>query len=413
MSNQHGNSPGRFDHLLNSPEFEQNPYPLYHQLRAEAPAYWSEAWGCWLLTRYDDVVNTLRDHKRFSSVGRLTSVIEQELPEPVREQIQPLVRHYSTGLINVDPPDHTRLRGLVHKAFTPRVIERLRSHVQEIVDGLLDQVQAAGRMDVIADLSYPLPVTVIAELMGIPKNDHEQFKAWSGQIVEFMATPRPTPAILLRSQEALLALRSYFRHIFAEQQRQAPREDLISALVAVEEAGDKLAEEELLSTCVTILIGGHETTTNLIASGLWALLQHPEQLQKLRTRAELIGPAVEEFLRYEGPFQRNRRIATEDVRLNGQQIKKGELVVQFLGAANRDPAQFPEPDRLDIERSPNKHLAFGYGVHFCLGAALARLEAPLAINTVLRRMPDLQLATDKLEWQNTVFRGLQELPVTF
>lgn len=400
------------ENLLTAPEFEQNPYPVYRRLQAEAPVYWSEAWGCWLLSRYDDVVNTLRDHQRFSSVGRLTSVMEQELPEPLLAQIQPLVRHYSTGLINVDPPDHTRLRALVHKAFTPRVIEQLRGHIQNIVDELLDKTVAAGRMEVVQDLAYLLPVTVIAELMGVPPADRDRFKFWSGRIVEFMATPRPTPEVMLRSQNALLELREYFRRIFAERRR-APREDLISALVAVEEAGDKLTEEELLSTCVTILIGGHETTTNLIASGLLALLQHVDELEKLKANPDLIGPAVEEFLRYEGPFQRNRRIATQDISLDGQEIKQGDLVVQFLGAANRDPAQFPDPDRLDIARSPNKHVAFGYGAHFCLGAALARLEAPVAINTVLRRMPNLQLATDTLEWQNTVFRGLKALPVKF
>jgi cytochrome P450 len=301
---------------------------------------------------------------------------------------------------------------LVHKAFTPRVIERLRAHIQEIVDQLLDRVAAVGRMEVVQDLAYLLPVTVIAELMGVPPEDRDRFKFWSGRIVEFMATPRPTPEVMLRSQNALLELREYFRRIFAER-RQAPREDLISALVRVEEAGDKLTEEELLSTCVTILIGGHETTTNLIASGLLALLQHVDELEKLKANPDLIGPAVEEFLRYEGPFQRNRRIATRDISLDGQEIKKGDLVVQFLGAANRDPAQFSDPDRLDIERSPNKHVAFGYGVHFCLGAALARLEAPVAINTVLRRMPNLQLAADTFEWQNTVFRGLKALPVKF
>ena len=402
----------QFDHFLNSPEFGQNPYPLYEQLRAKAPIYWSEAWGCWLLTRYNDVVETLRDHRRFSSMGRLTSVMEQALPEPLLEQLQPLIRHYSTGLINVDPPDHTRLRVLVHKAFSPRVIERLRSHVQDIVNELLDRVEGARRMDVVQDLAYLLPVTVIAGMMGVPKEDRDKFKFWSGKIVEFMATPRPAPQVMLSSQAALLSLREYFRDIFANR-RQEPQEDLISALVAVEEAGDKLTEEELLSTCVTILIGGHETTTNLIASGLLALLQHPAQLEKLKNKPDLIGPAVEEFLRYEGPFQRNRRIAAENVLLDGHQIKKGDLVVQFLGAANRDPAQFAHPDLLDIERSPNRHVAFGYGVHFCLGAALARLEAPIAINTTLHRWPNLRLAGDTLEWQNTVFRGLKALPVTF
>ena len=400
------------DDLLQTADFEQNPYPVYHALRERDPVYWSDLWGCWVLTRYDDVVSTMQDFKHFSSKGRFTHVIAQELPEPVLDKIAPLIRHYSTGLINVDPPDHTRLRGLVHKAFSPRVLERLRSHIQEIVDELLDAVQHRGEMEMIREFAYPFPVTVIAELLGVPVEDRDRLKGWSGRILEFMATPRPTAEVMLRSQEALLELREYFRSIY-DQRRRAPREDLISNLVAVEEAGDKLTEEELLSTCVTILIGGHETTTNLISSGLYLLLRHPDALLKLKRDPSLIETAVEEFLRYEGPFQRNRRVVTEDLELRGKQIGKGRLVFQLVGAANRDPEQFPDPDRLDIERRPNRHVAFGYGVHFCLGAALSRIEAPVAINTVLRRMPDLKLATDFVTWNNAVFRGLEALPVAF
>ena len=400
------------DDLLQTSEFEQNPYPVYHELRERDPVYWSDLWGCWVLTRYDDVVSTMLDHKRFSSKGRFTRVIEGELPEPVLEKIAPLIRHYSTGLINVDPPDHTRMRALVHKAFSPRVLERLRSHIQEITDELLDEVQQRGEMEVIREFAYPLPVIVIAEMMGVPQEDRDRLKGWSGRIIEFMATPRPTADVMLRSQEALLELREYFRGIYAER-RQTPREDLISGLVEAEEAGDKLTEEELLSTCVTILIGGHETTTNLISSGLHALLQHPDVLLKLKRDPSLIETAVEEFLRYEGPFQRNRRVVMEDVELRGRRIRKGQLVLQFVGAANRDPEEFPDPDRLDIERKPNRHVAFGYGVHFCLGAALSRIEAPIAINTILRRMPDLKLASESIVWNNAVFRGLEALPVAF
>ena len=400
------------DDLLQTAEFEQNPYPVYHELRERDPVYWSDLWGCWVLTRYDDVVSTMQDFKRFSSKGRFTRVIEGELPEPVLEKIAPLIRHYSTGLINVDPPDHTRMRALVHKAFSPRVLERLRSHIQEITDELLDEVQPRGEMEVIREFAYPLPVIVIAELMGVPQEDRDRLKGWSGRIIEFMATPRPSAEVMLRSQEALLELREYFRGIY-DQRRKEPREDLIGNLVEVEEAGNKLTEEELLSTCVTILIGGHETTTNLISSGLYALLQHPDALLRLKRNPSLIETAVEEFLRYEGPFQRNRRVVMEDLDLRGKRIQKGQLVLQFVGAANRDPEEFPDPDRLDIERQPNRHEAFGYGVHYCLGAALSRIEAPIAINTILNRMPDLKLATDAVTWNNAVFRGLEALPVVF
>lgn len=401
---------GAFDHLLTSQGFEQNPYPTYHLLRRKAPIYWSDLWGCWILTRYREIVSTLQSPKRFSSVGRLTATME--LPQPVSEQVQPLVRHYSQGLINVDPPDHTRLRKLVHKAFLPGTVSKIASYVEGIVERLIDEVQARGRMDIIWDFSYPLPVTVIARLMGIPSTDHGKLKNWSGKIVEFMATPKPVPEVLMSSQNALLALQDYFRSAF-RRHRLEPQDDLISALVAAEEEGERLTEEELISTCVTLLIGGHETTTYLISSGVLALIQHPEQMRKLRANPDGVSMAVEEMLRYEGPFQRNRRLATEPVELDGHLIQKGQLVVQMLGAANRDPAIFPDPDSFDIERKPNRHVSFGYGPHFCIGAPLARLEAPIAINALLRRLPNLQLATDELVWQNTVFRGLERLPVTF
>jgi cytochrome P450 len=401
---------GQFDPLLTSHEFAQNPYPTYHWLRREAPIYWSDLWGCWILTRYRDIVSTLQNPKRFSSVGRLTAAME--LPQDVREQVQPLVRHYSQGLINVDPPDHTRLRQLVHKAFLPGTVGAMAGYVEGIVERLIEEAQPRGKMDIIWDFAYPLPVTVIARLMGVPPADHGKLKRWSGKIVEFMATPKPAPEVLMSSQDALLALQDYFRSTF-RRRRVDPRDDLISALVAAEEAGERLTEEELISTCVTLLIGGHETTTYLISSGVLALIQHPEQLRKLRANPDGARMAVEEMLRYEGPFQRNRRLATEAVELDGHLIEKGQLLVQMLGAANRDPAVFPNPDSFDIERHPNRHVSFGHGPHFCIGAPLARLEAPIAINALLRRLPNLELATDELVWKNTVFRGLERLPVTF
>ena len=400
----------QFDELLAAPAFNENPYPVYHALRRAAPVYWSEAWGCWLLTRYQDIAWTLQDVATFTSLGRLTA--SMDLPEPLWERVAPLVRHYSQGLINVDPPDHTRMRKLVHMAFTPRAIRKMRAYVQDIVDRLIDEQLERGAMDVIWDFSYPLPVTVIAEMMGIPVADHAKFKAWSGEIVGFMATPKPSPEVLLKSQDALLAMQQYFRDIYALRRRQ-PEDDLISALVGAELEGDKLSEEEMVSSCVTILIGGHETTTYLIANGIYALLQHPRQLRRLRDNLELAESATEEFLRYEGPFQRNRRIATRDVEIGAAAIKKGQLIVQFLGAANRDPAQFSHPDALDITRSPNKHLAFGYGPHFCLGAPLARLEAPIAFRSLLTKLKRIRLAQEQLEWNSALFRGLTSLPIEF
>ena len=401
---------GLFDSLLSSEAFNENPYPVYHQMRNEAPVYWSDAWGCWMLTRYQDITWTLQDYQTFTSLGRLTA--SMDLPEPLWEKVEPLVRHYSQGLINVDPPDHTRMRKLVHMAFTPRTIRKMQSYIQDIVERLIDDQIERGEMDIIWDFSYPLPITVIAEMMGIPLEDHAKFKAWSGEIVGFMATPKPTPQILLKSQDALLAMQQYFRDIYAKR-RQQPEDDLITALVRAELEGDKLTEEEMVSSCVTILIGGHETTTYLIANGLYALLQHPDQLRRLRDNPDLADSATEEFLRYDGPFQRNRRIATRDVQLGDVTIEKDQLIMQLLGAANRDPAHFPDPDALDITRSPNKHLAFGYGPHFCLGAPLARLEAPTAFRVLLQRLKNVRLAHDSLEWNNALFRGLKSLPIQF
>lgn len=401
---------GQFDSALASEAFNENPYPVYQQMREAAPVYWSDAWGCWMLTRYQDITWTLQDYQTFTSLGRLTATMD--LPEPLWEKVEPLVRHYSQGLINVDPPDHTRMRKLVHMAFTPRAIRKMKVYVQDIVTGLIDARIERGEMDVIWDFSYPLPVTVIAAMMGIPAEDHAKFKAWSGEIVGFMATPKPSPEVLLKSQDALLAMQQYFRDIYAKR-RQQPEDDLITALVQAELEGDKLSEEEMVSSCVTILIGGHETTTYLIANGLYALLQHPDEFRRLRDNLDLAESATEEFLRYEGPFQRNRRIATRQVQIAGATIEKDQLIIQFLGAANRDPTQFPDPDTLDIRRSPNKHLAFGYGPHFCLGAPLARLEAPLAFRGLLARLKNMRLAHDNLEWNSALFRGLKSLPIEF
>ncbi len=401
---------GQFDSALTSEAFNQNPYPVYQAMREEAPVYWSDAWGCWLLTRYQDIIKTLQDYQTFTSLGRLTATME--LPEPLWEKVAPLVRHYSQGLINVDPPDHTRMRQLVHMAFTPRAIRKMRAYIEAIVERLIDEQIERGELDVIWDFSYPLPVTVIAEMMGIPVEDHAKFKRWSGEIVGFMATPKPSPEVLLKSQDALLAMQQYFRDIYARR-RLAPADDLITALVQAELEGDKLTEEEMVSSCVTILIGGHETTTYLIANGMYALLQHPAQLRLLCDNPALDASAIEEFLRYEGPFQRNRRIATRDVKIGDMTIKKDQLVMQFLGAANRDPARFDNPDALDLTRSPNRHLAFGYGPHFCLGAPLARLEAPLAIRALLTKLRRIRLAHEDLEWNSALFRGLKSLPIQF
>jgi cytochrome P450 len=319
------------------------------------------------------------------------------------------------SMLDRDPPDHTRLRGLVSKAFTPRVVERLRPHIQQIVDGLLDRVESAGSMDLIESFAYPLPVIVICQMLGVPVEDRERFKQWGLDIargLDSILLP-PDSEVLLRSAASRRALSDYFRELIAKR-RASSREDLLSALIAAEEAGDKLSEEELLATCILLLVAGHETTVNLIGNGTLALLRHPDQLQRLREHPELISSAVEELLRYDGPVQRTARIPSEDVTIGGQTIAKGEMVMPFIGAADRDPAQFPDPDRLDIARADNRHIAFGWGIHFCLGAPLARVEGQLAILTLVQRLPKLALATDTPEYrQSLTLRGLTALPVTF
>ena len=382
------------------PEFHANPYPFYHRLRATDPVHRTPM-GLWVLTRYDDVVSVLKD-PRF---GR-------------EEFAQILANVYGEGARSMlfrDPPDHTRLRGLVSQAFTPRMIERMRSHIQEIVDRLLDRVQNANRMDVIADLAYPLPVTVICEMLGVPTDAHSGIRQWSADLARSVdAIGMPTDEeVVTRGRAAQQAMLDYFRDLISER-RQTPRDDLLSLLIAAEEQGDRLSEGELLITCILLFVAGHETTVNLIGNGLLGLLNHPDELAKLRGDLRLLPGAVEELLRYDSPVQRTGRITNTDVELDGRKIAKGSLVVTAIGAANRDPAHFPDPERLDITRRDNRHIAFGFGIHFCLGAPLARLEGQIAIGTLLRRMPGLGLATSTPEWrESSTLRGLKNLPVTF
>jgi cytochrome P450 len=385
-------------------EFIANPYPTYHRLRAEEPVHHNPL-GFWVLTRYEDVLGALRD-PRFAKEAIAAFVA-------ARFGIAPA--GIGLSMLDRDPPDHTRLRGLVSTAFTPRVVEMLRPHIQRIVDGLLERVETAGSMDLIEDFAYPLPVVVICELLGVPVEDRDRFKQWGLDIargLDAIWLP-PDSEVAVRSVASRRALSDYFRALIAER-RASPRGDMLSALIAAEEAGDTLTEDELLATCILLLVAGHETTVNLIGNGTLALLRHPHELRRLRERPGLITSAVEELLRYDGPVQRSARIPSEDVTIGGYTIRKGEMVLPFIGAADRDPAQFPDPDRLDITRADNRHIAFGWGIHFCLGAPLARIEGQIAINTLLQRLPKLALATDTPPYrQSLTLRGLSALPVSF
>ena len=385
-------------------EFIADPYPMYHRLRTEDPVHHS-ALGFWVLTRYEDVVAALRDPRLAKEA--IASFVAARFGAPVPAM--------GLSMLDRDPPDHTRLRGLVSKAFTPRVVEGLRPRIQQIVDGLLDGVAARGSMDLIEEFAYPIPVAVICEMLGVPVEDHERFKDWSLDIARGLDLIwlGPDSEVGRRSVAARHSLAEYFRGLIA-QRRAAPRADMLSGLIAAEEAGDKLNEIELLATCILLLIAGHETTVNLIGNGMLALLRHRDQLRRLQQDPTLIGSTIEELLRYDGPVQRTARIPSEDVTIGGRTIARGEMVMPFIGAADRDPVQFPEPDRLDIGRADNRHIAFGWGIHFCLGAPLARIEGQIAINSLIQKWPKLALATDRPEYrQSLTLRGLKALPVSF
>jgi cytochrome P450 len=389
----------------------ENPFAIYALLRTvrpvmKMPVQDYDGPGVWFLTRYADVHSALRD-PRFS-VDRLRAPIIRDNVERLPAFIQQTTQN-ARSMLNMDPPDHTRVRKLVNKAFTPRRIEGLRGHIETIVDELLAPVMKAGSMDVIDALAAPLPAIVIAELLGVPPEDHRQFKR-----AEIVAT-LGQPTLGARRVAALPAMQSLFGYLSAiiADRRKEPRDDLISAMVLAQEEEDALSDSELLATSNLLLLAGHETTTNLIGNGLLALLREPDELERLRSDMTLMPTAIEE-LRYDGPVQATIRVAREDLEIDGNKLQEGSLVLVGIGAANHDPEVFEEPERLDVGRDPNPHLAFGFGAHFCLGAPLARLEGEIALRALLERFPQMALATETPEFRsNPVLRGLVSLPVTF
>ena len=396
-------------HVL-QPEIAADPYPLYHRLRSDDPVRWDAPLNAWVVTRYADIQSALGDARL--SAERINLATEW-LPEAMRETLGPVFRALSRQMLFLDPPDHTRLRGLVNKAFTPRVVQGMRPRIQAIVDDLLDAVQEAGRMDVIQDVAYPLPAIVIAEMLGVPPEDRDQFRIWSDDFGALIGRSDLTLDGATRALRGVAEFMDYFRDIVARR-RASPRDDLMQALIAAEDRGDALTEEELLANCVLLLAAGHGTTTHLIGNGLLALLRNPDQLRKLRDDPSSIAAAVTELLRYDSPVQATGRVAAQELPIGARRVGVGEGVILVLGAANRDPEQFADPDRLDIGRRENRPIAFGHGIHFCLGAPLARIEAQIAFATLLRRLPGLRLETDVLEWEPSLsFRGLTRLPVAF
>ena len=393
-------------HLL-EPDVLANPYPLYHRLRTEDPVHWDSYLHSWVVTRYEDVVTVLQN---FSAARTPT-------PDQLRglglSELEPVAKVMVRQLLFRDPPAHTRLRGLAAAAFSPSKVEALRHHIQETTDYLIDAVVAEGRMDVITDLADLLPATLTAELMGVPVEDRSQLKAWSKDFSEMLGNFQHNPgrtAVMLKTVEQMT---DYFRR------RMRPKvcpsqEGVVHTLMTAEVDGDRLTEEEIIANSIITLVGGLETTTNLIGNGLLSLLRNPRELQLLRANSSLYPSAIEELLRYDSPIQYTSRLAPADVDLGGKSISKRQAVIAVVGAANHDPERFPDPDRLDITRQDNRHLAFGWAAHFCFGAPLARLEGQIALSTMLRRLRNLALVPGALVWRtNMGFRGLEALPVTF
>jgi cytochrome P450 len=385
-----------------------NPYPLYHRLRTEDPVHWDPYLHAFVVTRYQDVVTVLH---RFSANRTPTP---EQLAAIGLESLSPIARVMVRQMLFLDAAAHTRLRGLAAHAFTPRRVAVLREHIADIAERLLDAVAPRGRMDVIADFAAPLPAIVTAEMLGVPVADHPRLKAWSADFAEVLGNFQHNPERAARTLAATEAMTAYFRDAVREQ-RARPREGLIHALLTAEIDGDRLTEDEVVANCIITMVGGQETTTNLIGNGVLSLLRHPDQLAWVRETPALIASAVEELLRYESPTQHTARVAPDDVELGGTPIRKRQGVIAVMGAANRDPERFADPDRLDLGRPDNRHLAFGWGAHFCFGAPLARIEGQLAFAALLRRFPDLALVPDApLVWRpNLALRGLETLHVSF
>jgi len=386
-----------------------DPYTHYRELRAEVPVHWSPI-GFWVFARYAEGATIVQD-RRFAmfeprEFGESAGYrYEGAGPEKVRASLGRM-------MLFKNAPDHTRLRSLVTKAFTARAIEGLRNRIVEIVGDLLDRVRKAGRMDVIADLAYPLPAIVIAEMLGVPAEDRDQFRLWSRALASTI-DPMILPDEMERAAVAVDRFAEYFTALIAKR-RQEPRDDVLSAMIAAEEQGDRLSEAELIANAMLILNAGHETTTNLIGNGMLALLRHPDELARLRQDPSLLPGAIEELLRYDSPTQLTARRARVDCEVGGVKINAEQQVLVIIGSANRDPARFPEPDRLDIARRDTEHLSFGGGPHYCLGANLARLEGRIAIGALIAALPGLRLAPEAPEWRETLtLRGLKTLPVAF
>jgi cytochrome P450 len=394
-------------HQLLDPENLADPYPLYRRLREHGPVLWDPMLSAWVVTSYAGVLEVLH---RFSADRTPTP---EQLKAMGMTALEPVAAMMVRQMLFRDGPAHARLRGLCSSAFVSRRVDGLRPHIQDIADRLIDRVLPTGKMDVIADFAAPLPAIVTAELMGVPAADHEQLKSWSADFAEMLGNFQHNPDRVARVVRSVAEMTAYFRSAMREQAR-SPRAGLIRLLMDASVDGARLDDDEVIANVVVTMVGGQETTTNLIGNGILTLLDHPAELAQLRDDPSITEPAVEELLRYESPSQHTGRLAPDDMVLQGKLIRKRQAVMAVMAAANRDPARFPDPDRLDLTRPNNRHLAFGWASHFCFGAPLARIEGQIAFPTLLRRLPGLKLAPGPLEWRDNLgLRGLAALPVTF
>jgi cytochrome P450 len=401
-------TPGSLGFDPGDPAFVADPYPVYERLRAEGPILYDEATDHWLVTRHADVDALLRD-RRFGRTYLHVATHDQmghAPPPPVLDPFWHLINH---GILDMEPPGHTRVRRLVSKAFTPRMVEAMREPVQRLTDGLVDRVQGTGEFDLLSAIAEPLPVEVIAELLGVPPTDRHLLRPWSADICR-MYELHPTDDDRRIAAEASVAFSNYLRGL-ARARRAAPTGDLISELALVVDGGERLTEDELIGTCVLLLNAGHEATVNVTGNGWWTLFRHPEALARLRRTPDLLASAVEELLRWDTPLQLFERWVLDDVELHGARIPRGAELGLVFGSANRDPDVFDEPDALRFDRDPNPHVTFGAGIHFCLGAPLARLELQTSFATVLRRMPALELVEEPAWKPGYIIRGLRSLRV--
>jgi cytochrome P450 len=393
---------------LYNPAVLADPYPLYARLRTEDPVHWDPFLHAWVVTRYADVLMVLQS---FSA---------KCAPAPQRLEAMGLSTLERIGQIMVlqhlfmDPPDHAPLRAVCSQAFTPHRVERLRARIQQIVNSLLEQHLTLGRIELMADLANPLPALVSAEILGLPPSDHEQLKAWSADFAELLGNFQHNPDRTTRMLRSLDETTSYFREAIRRERNRPTSGSMISVLVSAEIDGRRLNDEVIIANCILLMVGAQETTPNLIGNGMLTLLRNPGEFQRLQSNLSLLPSAIEEMLRFEAPSQHTTRIPQQDVRLGNKNISRGQSVITVMGAANRDPERFPVPDRFDITRNDNKHLAFGAGPHYCFGAPLGRMEASIAFSTLMARISELSLASSRLVWRDNVgLRGLVELPLLF